>query len=245
MIIFYFSGTGNSRYIAEIFAKNMECACHSIEEEIDFVELIKPAETVAFSYPIYMSRVPRIMREFVQKYKSELEEKKLVIFCTQQILSGDGARALSALLPKNRVIYAEHIFMSSNIFPVATNAERIKNKALKAERKMQKVCEDIKKGKVHKRGFSAGSRALGLIQAPLLSPAERRAESSVEATADCTNCGLCVSLCPMKNLAIKNEKITHKNNCTMCWRCVNKCPKKALIVGKTGKVKNQYKGIEL
>jgi ferredoxin len=247
MIIFYFSGTGNSKYAAELFAGEMNCKCHSIEEEIDFETLIKSAETTAFCYPNYFSRVPRIMRLFVQKYAELLSGKKLIIFCTQYIFSGDCARAFTGLLPKKhaQIIYAEHFFMPSNVFPVSVNPEKIKNRAVKTRRKMQKVCENIKRGKVKKRGFNPLSRLLGLPQAGLVPGAEKRADKSVKITQDCTNCGLCVSACPMKNLVSEKEQITHKNNCTICYRCVNLCPKKAITIGFHGKVKKQYKGLKL
>ncbi|MDR2558399.1 MAG: EFR1 family ferrodoxin [Oscillospiraceae bacterium] len=251
MVIFYFSGTGNSKHIAELFAQKMNCACHSIEEDTDFEALIKSAETIAFCYPIYFSRVPRIMREFVSVNTELLKGKKLIIFCTQLILSGDGARAFAALFPKNymQVIYAEHFFMPNNVtnFSILPDSlisdKRIKKIALKAGEKMQKVCGDIKRGKVHKRGFNVGSRALGLFQAWLVKPSEKKANNSVKITQNCTNCELCVLICPMKNLVLENEKITHRHNCTVCYRCVNKCPQKAITVAFHGKVKKQYKGL--
>lgn len=39
MVIVYFSGTGNSKYIAENFASRMQIEAHSIEENINFEEL--------------------------------------------------------------------------------------------------------------------------------------------------------------------------------------------------------------
>jgi len=110
MLMLYFSGTGNSRHIAELFGSNMNADCHSIEEGIDFDALIFGYDTVAFCYPVYMSRVPRIMREFAFKHMKSLEGKKIIIFCTQLILSGDGARAFAALFSGKSVeiIYAEH-----------------------------------------------------------------------------------------------------------------------------------------
>ncbi len=62
MLTLYFSGTGNTKYIAEKFAENMQADCHSIEEEIDFASLISAADTIAICYPIYGSCVPEIKR---------------------------------------------------------------------------------------------------------------------------------------------------------------------------------------
>ena len=52
MVVIYFSGTGNSRFVAERLAEKMGAACHSIEEELDFSDLLAGVETVAVCYPI-------------------------------------------------------------------------------------------------------------------------------------------------------------------------------------------------
>lgn len=75
MIIVYFSGTGNSKYLAEQFAKRMNINAYSIEQNLDFETIFSHEDTIAFCYPIYGSCVPRIMREFVSKYKFYLNEK--------------------------------------------------------------------------------------------------------------------------------------------------------------------------
>ena len=36
MLMLYFSGTGNSKYIANLFSKKVNAKCYSIEENIDF-----------------------------------------------------------------------------------------------------------------------------------------------------------------------------------------------------------------
>ena len=68
VIIVYFSGTGNSKYLAEQFAKRMNINVYSIEQNLDFETIFSHEDTIAFCYPIYGSCVPRIMREFVSKY---------------------------------------------------------------------------------------------------------------------------------------------------------------------------------
>ena len=99
----YFSGTGNSRYVAGLFAAEMGGVCLSIEGNADFGRLIQKADTVAFVYPIYVSRMPRILREFIIAYRAALHGKPLVILCTQMGFSGDGARSLTDLLDRGNL----------------------------------------------------------------------------------------------------------------------------------------------
>lgn len=39
MVMVYFSGTGNSKFIAENFAKKMNIKAYSIEQELDFADI--------------------------------------------------------------------------------------------------------------------------------------------------------------------------------------------------------------
>lgn len=147
----------------------MQIEAHSIEENIDFGKIFDKADTIAVCYPIYGSCVPLIMREFVKKYIQFFESKKLIIFCTQMLFSGDGAKAFARLIPNcdRRVRYAEHFKMPNNIcdfalFPM-TEKEKTK-KPLRALEKLDKVCSDIQKGIVKKRGWNAFSSILGKTQ---------------------------------------------------------------------------------
>ena len=249
MIMFYFSGTGNSKYIAELFSQQMNASCHSIEEAIDFKQLINSKETIGFCYPIYGSRVPKIMREFVIENMEYLESKKIIIFCTQWLFSGDGARAFTDIFPPDfiQVIYAEHFLMPNNINNVpllpAANERKLRKYRLRSKRKMRIVCENIKNKKIKKRGFNPASKILGLIQGSTMPAIEQKASDKLWIDKDCNNCQKCVHICPMKNFESQDEQIQTKNNCILCYRCINQCPQKAITIVSKKKIKKQYKGI--
>ena len=250
MTMLYFSATGNSRYIAELFCQKMGAACHSIEEKADFDRMLATEDAVGFCYPIFGSRVPRLLREFIAAHLEALKGKKLVIFCTQMGGSGDGARALTDVFPRGHaeVIYAEHFLMPNNVcnlFFLPLAGEKLTRWYLaNAEKKMETVCGDIKNGRIRRRGFNPVSRALGLIQGVFMPGIERRAKGKVWIGEGCDQCGLCVSICPMGNLEFDDGKIGTKGNCMICYRCINKCPRKALSVFLRGEVKRQYAGID-
>jgi len=262
MLMLYFSATGNSKYIAELFCREMNARvdladaqsfqtaqCYSIEENIDFGKLISAQEIIGFCYPIYGSRVPRIMREFAGRYIDSLKNKKIIIFCTQWIFSGDGARVFTDMFQKNfiKVIYAEHFFMPNNvnnlfILPLESD-KKIKKYLVIAERKVKIICGNIKNGKIKKRGFNVFSRFFGLFQGVFMPMWEKKAMDKVWIYDECNQCGLCVSICSMRNFENQNGKIITKGNCTICYRCINKCPKKAIAVFLKTRVKKQYKGL--
>lgn len=251
MIIIYFSGTGNSKYIAETFGKKMNIPSHSIEEILNFEKLLSHHDTICFTFPTYGSKVPRILREFTFKHLHGLKDKKLILFCTQLIFSGDGARAFTDLLPPKHstIIYAEHFNMPNNIcnapiFKVTNGSENNKY-IISANNKLNKVCKNIRIGIVKKRGFNIFSKGLGLIQGAFFPLIEEKKLNSVAVDSDCISCGLCIKICPMKNLSINdNNTVIQHGNCTLCYRCVNACPEKAITAFINKKVRTQYKGIK-
>ena len=91
MVAIYFSGTGNPKFVAQTFSGTMSCDCYSIEEDCSFSEMLVENDVIAVFYPIYGSCVPKIMRDFVDRYKADFAYKKLIIVCTQMMFSGDGA----------------------------------------------------------------------------------------------------------------------------------------------------------
>ena len=249
MVMLYFSGTGNSKYIANLFSEKVNAKCYSIEENIDFGKIIQEHETISFCYPIYGSYVPRIMRDFVSNNVEKLKNKNLIIFCTQLMFSGDGARAFTDLLPSGygNVIYAEHFNMPNNIcniniFPI-TNGEKNKKYIKAANKKMNRVCNDLENKKVKKRGFNKVSSFMGKSQSAHWLDIEEKNKSLVKVDEDCIKCGICAKLCPMKNLDLTSRGIEQNDECILCYRCVNACPKKAITVLIHKKPKEQYKGI--
>ena len=247
MLTLYFSATGNTEYIARSFSRQTGAKCLSIEADADFVRELKEHDSIAFCYPVYGSRVPRIMREFVARYMSDINGKKIIILITQALFSGDGARVFSDMFWDGtiEIIYAEHFNMPNNVSNVPLlrkpGDKAIKRCVEKADKKMLKICSDIQNGIVKKRGFSRFSQFLGNIQGnfwqgpgkeihPKESSIEFKSMNGVKIHKECSSCNLCVNICPMMNLTNEQGIIKPQGNCTVCYRCVNRCPKKAITV---------------
>ncbi len=244
MITIYFSGTGNTKFIAKSFSKLTKTPYYSIEDDENFKKLIEDNNTIALCYPIHFSTAPIIFLDFLKKYKKYFAGKKIIILCSQQFFSGDGARRITDILTNVTVIYAEHFNMQNNItcFPTYYKITKVNNKKClqKTYNKVKKVAFKISKGEIKLQGFNKFSKALGQLQ--LLSPDDiaKKQKVAVAINNNCVSCNKCVKLCPSKNLINHFNKITSKKNCTFCMRCVNICPKKAITVLLHGNVKEQY-----
>ncbi len=255
----YFSGTGNTKYVAKKFSQLTGSACYSIEESWapreaqqeapqdaprNFANMIQQAEVITLCYPIHHSTAPVIMKKFVMAHSATFAGKKVIILCTQQFYSGDGAHNITKYLSDVEILYAEHINMPSNIVNLPVYSQLTKGNVQKriklADKKLARIVADIKAGKVHTRGFSRVGQALGKLQNGNEKTYMSGAKEDIQVTKSCILCKKCVKLCPTHTLEVKNGTIVGKGDCTFCWRCVNICPVQAITVNLHGKPRYQH-----
>ena len=106
---------------------------------------------------------------------------------------------------------------------------------MKADEKIEIAAKQMLNGKYPKNGLSFASRLNGLFgQRLYFRKKTKRYYDGVKAdSAKCVACGLCVSICPMNNIDVKNGTVNFNGKCTMCYRCFSNCPKQAItIIGK-------------
>ncbi|MCC8119418.1 MAG: EFR1 family ferrodoxin [Bacteroidales bacterium] len=60
------------------------------------------------------------------------------------------------------------------------------------------------------------------------------------ATEACVGCGKCSRNCPLANISMEDKQPKWGDNCTMCTRCYQCCPNHAVAYGKATEGKGQY-----
>lgn len=244
MVTIYFSGTGNTKFLAKKFCDMAGGKCYSIEENVNFEKIISENDTIALCFPIHFSKAPVLFMDFVSKHKEIFKGKKIVSLCSQQFYSGDGARSIIDLLEDVEVVYAEHFNMQNNItsMPIYYKLTKRNNKRCldAVDRKVKKVVKDIEKGNVQLRGFSKVSMAMGKGQHINPERLKEKQQNAVRVRESCVMCNKCVKCCPTRNLVNNGAAISSKDKCTFCMRCVNICPKKSISVLLHGEVREQY-----
>lgn len=247
--VLYFSGTGNTRYVAHYLSKKL-----SGEYNVSIADICEKnanidADLILLAFPIYGSSPPIPMRNFVVKMGDKWKNKTVAIAETQYFFSCDGAASLGRTLIKlgADVKYAEHFNMPNNlgdssVFKVRNGSDNDEILA-RAERKMNAFAAMIIDDKRHRRGFNVLSHAAGYyLQRKWWRRGEKAKRKALKVGDHCVGCGLCVKNCPVNNLELLAGRALGKGNCVFCYRCVNLCPQKAISIFGS-EVKTPYKGI--
>ncbi len=237
----YFSGTGNSKYAAELFCKEYDngSRIYSIEDK-EALSAITEADLIVFAFPVQFSTVPKIVRDYILDHSELWMDRKVFVIATMGLFSGDGAGLLGRLLQRcgAKVIGGLHLKMPDSVAdekalkrPLEENKELVKQ----AEQKIRESVKRLKAGDPTREGIGVLYRLAGFFgQRAYFGHKTGKYSSKLKVDTDkCIGCGMCEKLCPMNNIAIKDQKAVSGDRCTMCYRCINKCPKQALtLLGK-------------
>ena len=243
----YFSGTGNTKHCVETFVKlyDEQSIAVSIEQP-DLIQQIAMHNVLVLGYPIYFSNAPKIIQDFISKNIAVFNNKHVFIIATMGLFSGDGAGCAARLLKNSgaEILGGLHLKMPDNIGDekVLKRTPQANRKLInQADSKIASAVQNLKDGAPPTDGLSNFSHMAGLLGQRMWfyeKTASYKKKPNVN-LKKCIGCGLCVALCPMKNISIDGGKAVSSNKCTLCYRCFGHCPTKALtILGR--KVYEQY-----
>jgi formate hydrogenlyase subunit 6/NADH:ubiquinone oxidoreductase subunit I/flavodoxin len=260
MIIFYYTGTGNTKYVCDYLEKTTKSKGFSARSlpiydltEKEIRDYIDKEDIIFIAYPIYGSDMPENMKRFIDNLP-QVESKKLGVVCTQLMFSGDGGSIEFKKLKSKGFIqlWSYQVCMPNNLSvkgsPLKQHADYQYNEnkyLIKARKKIDKISEDVIGGRKRVYDNSVFHHFLGLLQRPYYRRWYLKKEiSKLKVNQErCIQCNLCVDSCPNNVLEkIDNQvKFVNLSRCTMCLRCLNFCPKTAIELGGPAKLPT-YKG---
>lgn len=268
-MIIYFSGTGNSRYVAQELHKRMDAGelyeltgQRLLKPQAELLEA-KENELIIWVFPTYCWSVPPVVVRFIDKVRfkgAELARHYMVCTCGDDMGRADdrwrhhiGRRgwtprgAFSVTAPNNYVCMKGFDLDSAEVEQQKLSAipARLDEIVAKINRKF--ADGDLTRGAVP---WLKTNVAYYWFMANKMSPLPFRADPE-----RCTSCGLCARSCPLENITMELPRIRKGEEqsrdekrmphwgpvCAMCLRCYHLCPSRAIDYGKFTLGKGQYR----
>ncbi len=244
-MIVYFSGTGNSRYCAQLLAAGLG------DELMDAFHFIRDGIAAdctstrpwVFVAPTYGWRLPPIFRDFLRAGSfMGSRAAYFVMTCGSEI--GNAGEKNKALCKEKGF---EHrgtleVVMPENyvaMFPVPDGAaaaamiraaQPVLARGMACIRQGQPFPEHkvvlldrVKTGVMHPLFFTFCVKAKPFYT-----------------TAACTGCGKCARSCPLNNIRLKDGRPVWGDACTHCMACICGCPTEAIEYGRHSRGKPRY-----
>ena len=270
-MIFYFSGTGNSKWAAKALALETDDTLVSIPKVInsDCSFTLKKDEHVGFVFPIHGWRIPRIVREFIDKLSLKTEQNEITSvkhYCFCMVTAGDSVgkaiERFQQLLKSVSVgkdlsleavcsLVMPESYVGLPGMDVDTKEKELSKKKAASEQLksfsnavIRHLCAD--KGQPWGWEHVKRGPAPAFFSGPVGGFFERFLITDkhfhVESSR-CVKCGICANVCPVDDikggLGYEPEWL-HNDKCLTCFSCYHHCPHHAIEYGKRTQTKGQY-----
>lgn len=255
-MIFYFTGTGNSRHVAERIGeligdsniKNIADYYDDVVNAKDFFINVDDKEPLGFVCPVHSWGVAKSMKRFLQKTKINYGGKKIFAILVCGDNCGKAREQLQEALWKHSHLRCDFVcsVQMPNTYIVmkgfGTDPDELAaQKLAAAEKQLPEIADAIINGKPYDH-YVVGTHPFlkGRIVYPLFM-AFTLSDKQFYADDKCISCGQCVGNCPERNIRLNSQKRPEwLGHCVKCLSCIHRCPKQAIQYGDITQKMGRY-----
>ncbi len=237
-MIYYFTGAGNSRYVAQRIAQALGDTVAFMPEHIP-ATVPDNGEPVGFVFPVYFWGIPTVVDRFARQLTIEGSHYTFTVL-TPSGSSGDAVSLFEKAL-RRPVDARFSVLMPDTYCPMFECGDRAKNEAVlnRAEGEIDNVIVQLKSRATGDLDLHHG---MGRLYTVTMYPLYKRTTTRRFAVSDaCTGCGLCAKLCPDKFITIEDGRpVWRAGHCNLCFACLHHCPTFAIQYGRNSRKHGQY-----
>lgn len=246
-MVLYFSATGNTEYIAQELATQLDDECINLLDRVKKQDynVLHSEKPFIICAPVYVCEMPRFMSAYLKK-QTFTGSKDVYFIFTSGGYCGISGQLAKWMFRKKKMNYLGHAefkmprnYVANDAYPMLERKE-IEERILQSRDMISTIVEDIKAGrKLKARHIFLFETIITIPFNPVWCKYKLRAKDFY-ATEQCIGCGKCAKLCPLNNITIEDKKPIWKDNCTHCMACIGNCPTQAIEYGTITKEKEQY-----
>ncbi len=243
-MILYFSGTGNSRYIAEGIQSVIsdEIISLNINMKKNTPQIFESETPYVFVLPIYAWRTPRVVEEYIRKCEFKgSNEAYVIVSCESE--AGNAIKYIHETCTQKglKLLGYDTVEMPENyvaMFPVPDKL-KAEEMILNSREKILSIANKIK----DKKTFYKKTKLRGILLSSVINPLFYKIfvkTKGFKTDTDCTGCEICVNACPLNNIKLIDNKPVWDSNCTHCMACICSCPEENINYKNNTQSKPRY-----
>ena len=234
-MIYYFSGTGNSKYVAQRLAETLNETIYDMAMTCD---KHTDAESLGFVMPVYYWGIPNIVLDFLKDFRIDGKPYIYLVFTCGGSTGAAGKMFEKAVGRKCNAQFS--VIMPDTWTPMFDVSDKAKMEAI-LNAAEPKIDEIISKVKVKATGNFNRHKGFTPLT-PLVYPSYKRQTTlNFTVSEDCISCGLCEKQCPSGIIKLENGKpVWTDHKCAFCLGCLHRCPKFAIQFGGKTKKHGQF-----
>ncbi|MDL2277035.1 EFR1 family ferrodoxin [Parabacteroides sp. OttesenSCG-928-G07] len=256
-MIFYFSGTGNSQWVAKKLQIAFDGPLLSIatelqKEEKQLTYSLGENESVFFVFPVHSWGMPILVKRFIKRLSLKgYAGQSVYVVCTCGDECGYTSLLMQELLGKQgiRLTQSYSLIMPNNYILMkgfdVDSKEVEQEKLSKAPSRLEAIVEAIKTN-APAALYTMGTKPFlkSRIIYPLFTTFAVK-KNAFEVMEVCNSCGLCAKICPTGAITLEDGVPEWKNNCVQCTACIHRCPMQAIEYGSQTWKKGRYRHPEI
>lgn len=239
IILYYFSGTGNTLLIARKIQETFEGQAYEVElrkiiEQIKAKEIDVPMDChLGIVVPVALQSTFPIIWDFIERLP-EGKDRKIFLADTMESYSGGIVGPMKKILQRKgyQCIGAYEFKMASSMQKSSQEREHDKKKNKAALPLAETYVHALISEQTKWKRIPIASDVMRFISRGKLIWV--KVSEGIHTDEDlCIQCKLCEKKCPMQAIHFENNHMGINHNlCISCMRCVNYCPKNAIMIGK-------------